>query len=616
VPVIATNSRPPLLAAALLLALFWWQAASASRHWSQTSDELPHVTAGYVYDKFGDFRLHTENGNLPQRLHGLGPLLLGARFPMDEAHWRNSDYWRLGWDFFYRSGNDTDRMLFWARAFNALFGVALGGLIFLFTRRVCGDAGGLVALGFFVLCPNFLAHSALATSDMAATFFLTLAGIVFWWHLQRRDCFSGALAGLCGGLALVAKFNGVLLAPTYALLVCADASLRAEQRRGQRLGANLLLCGGQLLAAVAVIWAFFGFRHDAASPLAPPLEKMAWDWPQMLNLIGWKAHVINFLTDHRLLPHGWIHGLTNVLAGASFRQAFLAGQHSLHGWWEFFPVLVLTKTPLPHLLAATFAGAVGLWRWRRLSPAERQGSILPWIPLLVTALVVFGAAVLGNLNIGHRHILAVYPLLFAGAGILAKGGNVCRVVVALLLVGQLAESARIRPHYLAYFNQFAGGPAQAHRLVVDSSLDWGQALPALRDWLATHRRPGEPVYLSYFGSASPHHYGVNPTWLLPGVNINRPPQTSYDYHPGLYCLSATSLSEVYSDYNGPWRPQWDAMLHDPNTDEHTRELLRFTRLCRYLQARRPDADAGYAILIHRLSAQEIEEALHGSVKGW
>jgi 4-amino-4-deoxy-L-arabinose transferase-like glycosyltransferase len=605
----------PLLAG-LLLALFWWQATSASLQWSQTSDELPHLTAGYAYDKFGDFRMHSENGNLPQRMHGLAPLLLGARFPMDENRWRNSDYWQLGWDFLYGLGNDTGRMLYWARALNALFGVGLGALIFLFARRAHGDAGALVALGFYAFCPNFLTHSALATSDMAATLCLTLASVVFWWHLGRRDWLSGALAGLCSGLALVAKFNGVLLAPIYALLVLADVWWRGESRRGRRLGADLLLCLGQVLAGAAVIWAFFGFRYDVAGPGAPPLDKLIWDWPQMLSLIGWKARLILFLTDHHLLPYGWIYGLTNVLAGASARPAFLAGQHSLHGWREFFPVLVLTKTPLPHLAAVLAAVAIGVWRWRRRPAAERRGRVLLWLPLAVPALVVFGTAVFSNLNIGHRHILAAYPVLFAATGALATAGVAWRLAAIVLLAGQAVESVRIRPHYPAYFNQVAGGPAWAYRLVVDSSLDWGQALPALHDWLAVNRQPGEPVYLSYFGSAWPPYYGVKPTWFLPAVNIARPRQGAYDYTPGLYCLSASSLAEIYSSYNGPWQPQWDALLRDPGTDEGTRELLRFTRLCRYLQARRPDAEAGYAILIYRLSAREIDEALHGPVKGW
>lgn len=611
-----TRQLAPLLAA-LLLALFWWQAVSASRQWSQTSDELPHLTAGYAYDRFGDYRMHTENGNLPQRVHGLAPLLLGAQFPMDEARWRQSDYWQIGWDFFYSSGNDTDRMLLGARALNALFGVGLGLFIFVVTARLGGPAAGLRALGFYAFCPNFLTHSALATSDLAGTLGLTLAAWCFWRHLDRRDWRSGALAGLCSGLALVAKFNGVLLAPVYAILVLADAWWRGGDARPARLGRNALLAAAQGPAAVAVIWAFYGFRFDPAGAGTPPLDKLAWDWEQMLGLIGAKAAVIRFATEHQLLPRAWLHGLTNVLAGAVARPAFLAGETSLHGWREFFPVLFLTKTPLSFLAALALAGAGGTLAWRRSDPARRREFMIFWTPLAVPALLVFGTAVAGNLNIGHRHILAAYPVLFVAAGLLVRNrGRVWAVLGLLLVAGQATESLRIRPHYPAFFNPVAGGPTQAYRLVVDSSLDWGQGLPALRDWLAANRRPDEPVYLSYFGSAWPPHYGVRPTYFLPAVNLASPPPQRYDYGPGLYCVSATSLAEVYGSFNGPWRAEWEAQLRDPATAEPLRDLLRFSRLCRYLQSRPPDAQAGYAILIHRLTAAEIAEAMAGPVKGW
>jgi len=202
------------VAVAGFLALFWWLAVSASRVKSQTSDELPHIAAGYVFDRFGDFRMHPENGNLPQRLYGLPGLAADARFPMDAERWSVSRYWQLAWDYLYALNNPTDRIIQQARSLNALVGAALGLLIFVLARARFGVGGGLLALAFYALAPNFLAHSALATSDVCAAFFLTLAPWVFWRHLEKRDLASGLLAGLVSGLTLVAKFNGLLLAPS------------------------------------------------------------------------------------------------------------------------------------------------------------------------------------------------------------------------------------------------------------------------------------------------------------------------------------------------------------------------------------------------------------------
>jgi 4-amino-4-deoxy-L-arabinose transferase-like glycosyltransferase len=605
-----------LAAGAILLALFWWLATSAARHHSQTSDELPHIAAGYVYDKFGDYRMHAENGNLPQRLFGLAPLALDAKFPMDREFWENSVYWQLGWDFLYGLDNPTDEIVARARAINALLAVGLGAFIFSVAWRWHGRAGGLLALGFYALCPNFLAHGALATSDIAGALFLTLASWFFWRHLERRDLTSGLIAALASGLALVAKFNGILIAPIFAILGAVDALGRSGNgKQVARLGGNILLAVAQAAGAAVVIWAFFGFRYSAQGAGTPPILHFAWPWDDMLHSLGWKAPIVRAAIATHVMPEGWLYGLTNVLAGADARPAFLAGDYNLHGWPQFFPTVFIAKTPLAMLVALLIALVLAWLRWRQGGDAAR----CDWLrlaPLAVPALVVGLTAVASSLNIGHRHILAVYPVLFVAVGGLFRLRGKWLVLPCVLLASQAWASFAIRPYYLSFFNSVAGGPETAYRLVTDSSLDWGQDLPALRDWIDANRRPGEKFYLSYFGSAWPPHYGVRPTIFLPAINIARPPFHPYTFEPGIYAVSATSLSEVYSGYSGPWTPALQARYEKLPADSEGFDRLRFSRLCKYLQHRRPDAEPGYSILVFRLTAPEIDEALHGPAGGW
>ena len=626
------NWRNPATTAAVtaLLALFWWLAISASIQQSHTSDELPHLTAGYAYDRFGDFRMQPENGNLPQRLFGLPSLVAHARFPMDDTLWRHSTFWLIGWDFFYSLNNPTDWLVLCARALNALFGVALGLFIFAIARAWHGRAGGLLALGFYTFAPSFLEHSALATSDMSATFFLTLAPWLFWRHLAQRDLGSGMLAGLVSGLTLVAKFNGILLAPIYALLLVADVWLRPAApgvTRPSRLARNFTLALGQAALAVAVIWAFFNFRFSARGPGMPELAGFAWGWPEMFALIGWKHHLIQAALDWKLFPEAWLYGLANVLAGAAQRPAFFAGELSLHGWWQYFPAIFLLKTPLAMLGALLLALGAGLSGLRAAVPGRSGARWQRACPLVVSAGVVWIVALTSNLNIGDRHILADYPVLF-----IALGGLAARrwltLTAGVLVLAEAQATLAIRPHYLAAFNALGGGPAHAYRLFADSALDWGQDLPALRSWLAAERRPGERFYLGYFSNAWPPHYGVRPDHFLPADNyIVQTPTTWYEYEPGLYCLSATLLAEVYSRYRGPWTSDYERRYRELQAFcpefAQGRELegfivynrLRFARLCKYLQNRPPDGDAGHSILIFRLTAAELHTALEAPVTG-
>jgi hypothetical protein len=610
-------------AVAALLALFGWLAVSASRLKSQTSDELPHLAAGYAYDHFGDFRIQPENGNLPQRVFGLASLAENVRFPTDEALWRRSAIWDLAWDYLYALDNPTDRILFHARALNTLFGIALGLLIFAIARAQWGNAGGLLTLAFYALAPNFLAHSALATSDVCAAFFLTLAPWLFWRHLGERTLPSGLLAALASGLTLVAKFNGVLLAPIYALLVVADVWLRPASgvARPRRLLLNVALAGLQGAAAVVTIWAFFNFRFATRAPEMPELVRYSWAWEENLPGLGWKRPILEATLRWHVLPEAWLYGLGNVLAGEGARPAFFAGEHSPSGWWQFFPALFLLKTPLATLGALLVAIATAVVGFRRADPPRRRAWLIALCPLGLTALVVGFIALRSHLNIGDRHILAIYPFLFVALGILVTR-RALAVVALVFLVGQVVESFAIRPHYMASFNALAGGPANGYRLFVDSSLDWGQDLPTLRTWLEANRRPSEKLYLGYFGSAWPPHYGVRPDHFLPAINyIVRPPYAPYEFEPGLYCVSATVLAEVYSTYRGRWTTEWEqawqkARAKPPSSEAYKEfDYLRFARLCKYLQLRTPDAEAGYSILIYRLSATDLNAALDGPVTG-
>jgi len=69
-------------AAILVLIAFWIGILASLREKSLTLDEGVHVTAGYAFWRYNDYRLNPENGNLPERVMAL-PLLVGDyRFPI------------------------------------------------------------------------------------------------------------------------------------------------------------------------------------------------------------------------------------------------------------------------------------------------------------------------------------------------------------------------------------------------------------------------------------------------------------------------------------------------------------------------------------------------------
>ncbi len=640
---------------ALLCGLHAWLALSATREKTTAVDEMAHLTAGRALWQ-GDYRLQPENGVLPQLWQALPAHLNGPPLPpRDHAGWTRPNVWTLGHAYFHESGHDLARLLFSGRAMNVFWSLGCGLLIFGGARRLFGSAGSWLAILFWTFCPTFLAHGALATSDLCLTFFLFLSVGAYWRHLERPDAATLAASAFSLGLAMVAKYSAVLLAPMCLLMLLVRATHRApwtwHGRRLERGGVALLMLAStaaHLLLTVGLIWAFHRFRF---APVDDPalVADYTRPWAEMLRSVGGSlADVLSWARHHRLLPDAYLYGFGFVIDFSRERGAFLNGETSLTGWAHFFPYAFLVKTPLPLLLAGGAALGVAFTRWRSGRHLWRSDlyRVAPWVILF---LVYWAASVTSSLNIGHRHLLPIYPVMFLATG--ALGWAAARVSprwwgAGLALVAcHVGASVSVRPHYLAFFNTLAGGPEEGYRHLVDSSLDWGQDLPGLAAWLQTHATgaPRPPVYLAYFGTGDPAYHGIRATAMVPLLR-NVPDQPWHALEPGLYCISATLLQQAYSPIRGPWtealerefqqlRGTEPALLHYAAHPEKRAELeasiparhwsamwkryeaLRFKRLCQLLRARRPEAQIGYAIHVYRVSQDEIA-AVNGPLSGW
>jgi 4-amino-4-deoxy-L-arabinose transferase-like glycosyltransferase len=269
--------------------------------------------------------------------------------------------------------------------------------------------------------------------------------------------------------------------------------------------------------------------------------------------LGLGGKLILFAQRHRLLPEAFIYGFAYDEMKSHARSSFLLGNYSNTGFHSYFFYAFLLKTPLPALLLIVTALVLSLLRCvqRRLAP----------VFLLVPAGLYFLVAVTSHLNLGIRHLLPIYPFLYVLAGGLVleldRWRRTTRIVALLAMLGAIAVSSRIvffpahglkwqvvAPHYLAYFNELAGGPANGFKELADSNLDWGQDLKNLKLWLVAHDIK-DPIYLCYFGMADPRFYQIA-HYNMPGGCLFEP-QVGFDVlQPGgLIAISATDLQGVY-----------------------------------------------------------------------
>ena len=337
------------------------------------------------------------------------------------------------------------------------------------------------------------------------------------------------------------------------------------------------------------------------------------------------------MANHHLLPEAYLYGAAYILMQIE-RYAFWNGAYSTSGWRLFFPYCFLVKTPLPLLALAGASAAVAL---RRLKRGLWISTLYETVPLWSLIGVYSLIAISSTLNIGHRYILPLYPPIFilcgSAAAWLRSERAVMRALLPVLLALFVVESARAYPHYLAYFNQITGR-THAYEHLVDSSLDWGQDLPGLKQWLESHGgdgSPEHPVFLTYFGTAEPDHYGIGAS-LLP---VEKFPANPSPPRPGLYCVSATSLQCVYAQAQGAWTDKYEASYQTLRTylgrarkmplSDAVREVggaeqwqqlgttyyvLSVARLMAYLRQLEPIDNVGFSILLFRLSPDDLSRA--------
>jgi hypothetical protein len=643
------------LIAILIAVLHAAMAVTAVNTKSPTFDEPQHLTAGYSYWLKGDYRLDPENGNLPARWAALPLVLSGNKFvPLNDPGWQQAQEGSTAHEFLYEVGNDPDQMLGQARVMMSIFGAALCLLIYRCGFEFFGVIGGLIAETAAAFDPNFLAHSALVASDIPAAFFFTAAVWSSWRLFQRISPTTLTFGALSLAGLFLTKFSAPIVLPVVGLLSILQIFSRREVnlelgrfrgvltdswKKACAIGLSSIVLG---LTVFIAIWLSFSFRYSAWTNEDSIHQNTTWHWNYLVQDKGGFESAVSFARAHHLLPEAYLYGFAYVHKHEIDRPSFLDNQWSIVGFRSFFPRAFVYKTPLPLLCLVALALYAAVAR----RESWKIGSFSQINPLAAFALVYGAFALTSQLNIGHRHILPIYPALFVGCGAVAyrvRGHRraIVATAAAVLVLWQIGESFAIRPDYLAYFNEAAGGPGRGYEHLVDSSLDWGQDLPALKTWLDDHRPivGQKPLYLAYFGTADPREYEINATVIWPEQKTVRE-QAGGRLDGGIYCVSATALQNVYALELGPWctayERKYQAALAEMQSYQNTisgrsadmaqiankvarpppRQIdefrrLRFERLSAYLRHHSPVAEVGHSIFVFDLTEDEIRRALYG-----
>jgi hypothetical protein len=355
--------------------------------------------------------------------------------------------------------------------------------IWYYSRRFIGERVAWAVLFLGALEPNLIGHSRFISTDLPSTLGFAFGSLSLAAFVLRPGWPTLSVSSLMVAVAQVCKVSNLLLYPfalaVFLVFLGVERSRRAELIKW--FGGWWMLSFGLVLLVLQAAYSGFPANQSEAIRSAP-------ETAEAVSVFGGIPARLD-----PLIPFSYSASLAIGRAhNASGHPAYLLGQHRTQGWFYYFPLAILMKTPLPLLLLA----AIGLGGCLR---GRSMGVLLP---ALAGAFYLVFFCLVVTVNIGVRHVLPAYPglLLLGAAGLRELWDATDRLpkrramlvlwTAALVLPFWMAlEAWRIYPHYESYFNQLAGGPCSGWKVLADSNVQWGQDEWIIEEWVRRQERP-------------------------------------------------------------------------------------------------------------------------------
>jgi len=459
--------RPNFIYIAILMSLVLIAAiriAGTYHILSQVDDEGYHIACGMEWLDKGTYTYEMQHPPLTRVVAALGPYLLGGHsYGLDHPVKEGNAILNANGEYF--------RNLTAARLGNLMFLAIACAALAWWAWRKYGPLTAVLSVFLFTNVPPVLGHAGVATTDMGCTAAVILVLAVFVWWLDRPTRLRLLLFGGALGFAVLTKFS----APFF-LVACIVPAIVLQGVTGRLPRPRLLDAFCAALLCFVVIWS--GYRFHSTRWITRPGVQA-----RLERMTGFKRELAEFGSRVPIPLSEVALGLRDVEDhNHNGHHTFLMGKYSEMGWWYYFPIVVLIKSPLSFLILAGIGFSI-LWLH-----AIRTRNWLFAAPALF-AFLILASVLPSHIDIGIRHVLPLYgPLTLCGGYALARAASALRAgqwltsaAVIALAVLMCAETATAHPDYLAWFNIAAGGHPE--NIVADSNIDWGQDLYRLSERL-------------------------------------------------------------------------------------------------------------------------------------
>lgn len=367
------------------------------------------------------------------------------------------------------------------RYISLIAALVLGFLIFQWTKELYGTNAGLLSFTFYLICPNFLAHSIFVGTDIYASLFLTATFYFLWKFYKSHKMKFFILFSLAVAMAQISKFSMIFLFLLIPVIIVTRylAGLNKDQKRYS----PIMMLAIFLLINIFVISASHLFYQ-----MFLPLKNYSFRSTPFLQL----QKLIGFFPVP--LPSSYLNSLDRVMfldsigydgsiPGAS-NTPYILGKYNSHGIWYYYFVTLFYKIPIATLLI--WIGSVILYIKKSSKTLFIENEFYLLLP------VIFYLAYLNffySTQLGIRHIMIILPALFVFSGSfyawLIEKKKVW--IIFILATYQLISVALYFPHFLPYTNEFIGNKKMAYKKIGDSNLSYGEGRKFLQSYLEKNK---------------------------------------------------------------------------------------------------------------------------------
>ena len=549
----------------ILLSIFLFQSVVTLKNTNLAFDDPYSITMGYYFLKHMDTSMFVLHPPLSYILAGFPLLFMDIEMPYSYNECKDIGFYPCAQDMFFNSNNDPEKIGIYSRIPFIFISLLLGLLLFFFSKELYGTKAAFFSLALYVFSPTILGFNTHVFNDSLLTFFIFSTVYLLWKLLAQGYTRTRLiLIGISVGLALASKFTAFLLFPTIILLFLIKIFQYKKNRTRilKKFTIKFILI---LLISFIVLYStyFFSFGTIAESIPSRNVELIDHSIEDKFGKESLNYKLIDFFVHDLKIPMpeclAGVAGQFYMESTSGVKVTYLNGEIYSGGKWYYLFEVLLIKTPISliifFLIALFFLIKKGLRKFK--------SQFIVLLPILVFLGIHFTRS---NYNNGLRYILPIVPFIFVFSSSILnmrlkkkRSDILFKTLISMLLIWYMLSAVFIMPNYMAYFNEFIGGPENGHNYLLGANLDQGQDLKKLNNYLKENNIG--TIKLSYHGMFDPSYFNISyeplpMEYYLPWAPEYRHPSYRPYEHPedykedclkkqGIIAISVTNLHNVF-----------------------------------------------------------------------